>query len=276
MTPSDTTTDRADLPDADPAATAPAVDTAADGGGVALRPISIDRRAQTIDTALYAFFGTMFWLGPLWLLAIVGNIFAVWATDRWGTVEQSVWAGAFAGWQMWVVGAAGIVASHHFVPTHVAFGVTRRVTAWGVALGGTFIALAGALLTTAGFAVESWWLRDRSVVAWIGDDHVNTAASVGYPTIWLAQLLVLLAAFGGGWALHAAAAAYGNVAYLAIPVWLLPVAITSFSYANRLESGPFAIDLLRLDEPLPGFVLSIVAAGACWWAASALTRRARI
>lgn len=250
--------------------------TAAEAPGSALAPISLDRTGRVVDTGFYTFFGTMFWIGPLWLLAVVANVIAVWAVNRWGTVEQSIWSGGFAGWQTWVFGGAGISASYYFVPMHVAFGVTRRVTAWGTAIGGAAIALCGALVTVAGFAVESWWLRGRGVTAWVDDAHTDTAATIGYPTILLAQLLVLLAAFGGGWALHAAAAAFGNVAYLALPVFLAPVAVTTLTYANRLDSGPFAIEFLRLDRPLAGFAISVATIVACWWAATVLTRRARI
>lgn len=255
---------------------APAHTSEATAPAAALPPITIDQRAQTLNAALYTFVGTLFWLGPLWLLAIAGNVVAIWATDRWGAVEQSIWSGAFAGWQLWVVGAAGFSASYHFVPMHVAFGVTRRVTAWGTALGGIAIALCAALISVVGFAAESRWLDSRGITTWIDSSHTETAGAIGYPTILLAQLLVTLAAFGGGWALHAATAAFGNVAYLAIPLFLVPVAVTTLTYANRLGSGPFAEHLLRLDRPLAGFVASVVAIAACWWAATVLTRRAQV
>lgn len=87
------------------------------------RPPSEVRLAST---AAITSLGTLAWLAWVWVLTLA--VFAVVLTVvvvRGGDFDQSLWQGLGAGWQRWVVAAAGATMVPVFAPMLVTNCVTR-------------------------------------------------------------------------------------------------------------------------------------------------------
>ena len=110
--------------------------------------------APLSTTATIPVFGTLVWLAPLWAVAALGNAVALWAIARWGSMDQSLWSNALAGWQRWPVAGAGFTMIAVFLPLFVTHGATRRRLAQSAFVAmGVFVAIGTAVITV-GFALE--------------------------------------------------------------------------------------------------------------------------
>lgn len=161
------------------------------------------RRSQPAPlstTASVTTFGHLAWLGWVWVVTavvVLGIVVIVGASPE-GDLDSSLWQGAAAGWQRWLVLAAGVTTTSTFAPMLVGNGVTRAQLARSVVVTGVVLAVLGTLVIVAGYLVEGV-LFDRNgwTQALRGDDGVVDGGTL--PGLALRYGLGLAAAFVSGW-----------------------------------------------------------------------------
>jgi hypothetical protein len=184
--------------------------------------------------------GTLVWLAPLWAVTAIGNGIALWAIARWGSIDQSLWLQAFAGWQRWPVAATGFMMVAVFLPLFVTNGATRRrLNQSALVTMGVIVTIVTAVVA-AGFAVERLVYDRQDWLHAINADGTRTVSDIGYPTIVLGFLLGLIAWFIGGWLVAAGAYRFG---WLGVPpafiAAVIPIAAVEFLVFNASEMTQF-------------------------------------
>jgi hypothetical protein len=172
-------------------------------------------------------FGTLAWLGSLWLVVGVVYAGALAAISIWGSLDSSLWSEAVAGWQRWPVAAAGFAAVSSFVPMLLTNGVTRRRTSHAITVGGALLALIGAVFVVVGFGVESIVFDSNGWAHRV--DSIDNFDDLGLARVGLSFLVVLLAYFVAGWFTALAYRRWGWFAVLAVPFAAIPVVVCEFA-----------------------------------------------
>jgi hypothetical protein len=118
--------------------------------------------------------GSLRWLGWVWgVTAVVFVVVMAIIRAAGYDLENSLWQGAGAGWQRWVVFAAGVTTVPVYGPLLISNGITRQQLSWSAVVALTMVAIIGGAFITAGYAGEhalfGWynWLHvldDRTVV----------------------------------------------------------------------------------------------------------------
>lgn len=191
--------------------------------------------------------GTLAWAGWLWGLVIVGNLVAFVAVVRWGSMDESLWASTFAGWQQWPMAGAGFTMVSVFIPMMTTNGVTRARVAQGAAVTMGVLSLILAAIITAGYAIEAR-VYDGQGWSQMLKAGGRTAADTGYPTIFAAHALYMAVVFLGGWLV---AAAWYRFSWAMLPPVLLaalaPLVILEVLVLQVVDLGQF--DFLERYAP---------------------------
>lgn len=230
--------------------------------------------AARVDAASALLFGTLTWLGWVWVVGAIGNVIALGLIARWGELSQSLWAPAFIGWQHWVIGGAGVTAVAVFLELFVVHGATRRVVAWGAAANAVVLAVAIAAIAGIGFVIEGWWFRRQGWPHRVVDDGM-TSTDIGVWTIVAAVAITAAATYVSGWLAGALwmQRVSSGLPFL-LPLALIPTAVAQWLVAGA--AGVAGVDVLT-DLHRPSWwigipvTLALTALGG--WAATALTRR---
>ena len=200
-------TDAGDATDADdtPAATPPADATPRDDAAprddapAAVAPV---RPAPLSATAAITTFGTLAWVAWVWLATFVVVTGIAVAVGIWGELESSVWQGAAAGWQRWIVLASGVTAISTFAPMLLTNGVTRAQLAASAVVTGLVLAGLTAVFAAAGYLVEGVVFAQNDVVHRFGVQGTGHGGSVDVatlPGLSLEYAVTAYAAFVTGW-----------------------------------------------------------------------------
>jgi hypothetical protein len=120
-------------------------------------------RPSLARTASITTFGHLAWIGWVWLatFVVVGGVIVALGAFSDGQLLDSLWQDAGAGWQRWVVLAAGIGTTSTFAPLLVGNGVTRRRMSASVAVTMVVLAVLGAAFVAAGYLVEGAVFRSN-------------------------------------------------------------------------------------------------------------------
>lgn len=237
------------------------------------RPIGQPPLAETSSIVA---FGILSWLGCLWI--VVGVLFgiALGVISIVGELESSLWHGAVAGWQRYVVAAAGATSVGFFLRTLVGNGVTRARWAASTAVAGAVLAVLGASFILVGylgeelvFGANDW----RHVID--GDDPVALGGFADYAEVFVDHLLTLAAFFTSGWLLGVCWSRWNAAAVPAFVLCLVPVATAEVLL--RGQSGVDVVDGWSFDPPLLlGAAVSIAVTAAGCWAAARLSREIEV
>lgn len=204
--------------------------------------------APLSTTAWVPLFGTGMWLAPLWVVVLVGNGIALAAIARWGSIDQSLWMEAGAGWQRWPVGAAGYIVVAVFMPLFVTNGVTRRRLGQSAIVTMVVVAMTGAALITLGFILEGLVFEAEDWPQAVSDGG-DTIDAIGLPTVFVAFALSLAAWFAAGWLVACGVHRYGWLGLVpGLIAGLTPVVVTELLVMNRIGSTEFDV-LERLGTP---------------------------
>lgn len=229
--------------------------------------------ASLSTSASLTTFGTLAWIGWLWGLVIIGNIIALGAIVRWGSMEESLWTSAFAGWQQWPMAGAGFTMVVIFVPMMVTNGVTRARVAQAAVV--TMVGLSAVLaaLITAGYAMESRIFAGQN---WphLLEEAGRTAADIGYPAIFAAHLLWMVTVFAAGWLVAAVLYSFG---WLMVPPAVLGgiglIAVHEALVLQVVDLGQLDfLERFSPDSVWIGLVISAAVTGIGTAAAMHLTR----
>ena len=184
------------------------------------RPV---RPAPLSVTASITTFGTLAWLGWLWLLAAVGYGIALTVLAFVGERDTSLWQTVIVGWQNWPVLAAGISMVPTFGPMLITNGVTRARLASSAAITMIVLGVLGGLFVAGGFAVESLVFADqgwpRRLSGGMGFDGVAMPIQLG-----VAQGIGFAAWFVSGWLIGLAHHQLGPGLVVALVPALIPAA----------------------------------------------------
>jgi hypothetical protein len=236
---------------------------------VDIRPTVARRRGPLVRTAR-TFLGVQLALGVwLWgIVAVVAVIITV-VFDRVGRVEASTWELLDQG-PRWFLFSMAIILVAGYFPAHVANGMTRRSFTAALAVAIALTAVAYAVLTAVGYAVERAVFGGRGWPTDLQSEHLFTSTDqLGAVTLENVVVLVVYAASGmlvgaayyrvGGW--------WGT---LALPLTVGPVLV-----AESLVRTSWAGTAL---EPLLGAVRvpAGVGAGTCLLVAAVLVAVAHL
>jgi hypothetical protein len=222
-------------------------------------------------------FGHLAWLGYIWLGASVVYAMVLFAVDRWGSVDESLWPSVAAAWQRYVIFGAGVTIMTTFLRMLVRNGVTRRTVSGAATIAMGAIAVIVGLWTMAGYAVEravydaNGWtqgLRSDAVFAW-GD----------LPRAGIDSALVVAAYYAVGWIVGACFYRWGVLGGLLrlLPA-LVPAALMELVVSP--DFGGMDIDALGSWRDRPNRLVTLAAGGAVLaatvWVARRLTREAAL
>jgi hypothetical protein len=231
--------------------------------GIAASPF--DEATQVVT------FGNAVWMVWVWALAPLATAAIVFLIQRYGTVDQSMFDSLFAGWQLWLVFAAGVITVTVLLPMLVTNGATRARVAAAAATSMFLVALAATCVVVAGFALESFAYDRGGWPQLIDGTEVHGVTDIA--ALGVEHLVGGMAFFTSGWLVGLGFYRYGNDGGLPmIPPALVPAFLVGLLLNSRL--GP--IDVQVFDEgtvPLWAGVLGslvVIAIGVA--VARALTR----
>jgi ABC-type transport system involved in cytochrome c biogenesis permease component len=195
----------------------------------------------------YVFYGSMSWLAWFWGASVLLWIAAMVVVPQVAELETSMWEFLGLGWMRWVLFAAGCVLGYSSFPMLVAQGLTRRRVAQGSIAGIAAIAVAGALIVTAVYAVEGivFGLLDIDLV--VSERHLFDVPGQLW---WVAIEALLVGAMylASGWFIALGFYRWNNViGVLMIVPGLIPVVIVEAVLSSSLL--PENVDEVFLDVP---------------------------
>lgn len=229
--------------------------------------------ASLPSTAALTTIGTLAWAGWLWGLVIVGNIVALTAVVRWGSMDESLWTSVFAGWQQWPMAGAGFTMVVVFIPMMVTNGVTRRRVAQAAAVTMVLLsAFLGAIITL-GYAIEARVYEGQAWPHLLRDDG-RSAAEVGYPSIFAAHVLYMALVFAAGWMVAAVLYRFGWAAVpLGVFAGLASIVALEILVLQDLDLGQLDfLDRFSIDNVGIGLVAATALVALVTTAAMRLTR----
>lgn len=226
-------------------------------------------RRRAAEASQIMFFGTVAWLGYVWLAATLVYAVVIACVARWGSVDESLWRSLASGWQRYVVVAAGITVTTTFLRMLVRNGASRRLLSSGAVVTMWALAVILALWNVAGFAVEkaiydaNGWrqtLRADSVLAWSD-----------LPRLALDNGLIVAAYYTTGWIIGCCYTRWGPYVGTAL---LLPAVVPAAAMEFLVTPGFAGMDVDVItswrDEV---HIAATVLAGGVLLAASVLAAR---
>lgn len=236
----------------------------------ASRPVDPNRPTLS-DAAAITTFGHLAWLAWVWLTITIVYAGVIAAIARFGTVDESMWQSVVAGWQRWVVFAAGITTTTTFLRMLVRNGATRALLSSASTVTMAVIGVVAGLWITAGFAVEKL-VYDR--FGWT--QEVDGGTVLQWSDLWRVALespLVLAAYFVAGWLVGVGFYRFGVVGgiVLLLPS-MIPAALCELVASE--DVGGVGAATSWLDQPHLAITVAVGAAAiaAGVWAARRITR----
>jgi hypothetical protein len=156
--------------------------------------------ASLADTAGVTTFGHLAWIGWVWLVTFVvvgGALVAIGAFSD-GQLTSSLWQGLGAGWQRWILLAAGVTTTSTFAPLLIGNGVTRARMSASASVTMVALAVLGAAFIAAGYLIEGvvFSANDWSHVLDGGGRSIGGRMVAG---LAVRHALTLAAYFASGW-----------------------------------------------------------------------------
>jgi hypothetical protein len=234
----------------------------------ALRPPSTRRRAS--ESAQIVLFGTLAWIGYVWLAATVIYGIVIACVVRWGSLDTSLWRSLAAGWQQWVVFAAGITVSTTFLRMLLRNGATRRLVSVGAVATMSVIAGILAAWTTAGFSVEKLVYDANGWPQTLPTDVVFAWGDL--PRLALDNVLVVAVYYATGWIIGCCYTRWGAFRGTAL---LLPAAVPVAAIEFLVTPGlaGLNVDVIAAWRGEPHIAVTILAGGALLAATVAVAAR---
>jgi hypothetical protein len=227
--------------------------------------------ASLVDTASVTTFGHLAWVGWVWLAAFViasGAVVAVGAFSD-GQLTDSLWQGLGAGWQRWILLAAGISTTATFAPMLVGNGVTRARLSASVTVTMVVLAVLGSVVVAAGYLLEGvvFSANDWSHVLDGGGRTLGARMIAG---LAVRHALTFGAYFVSGWLIGIGFYRFGReggvplIVPSIVPVVLVELLLLGGG-AGMLTSGPIG-DLsgppLAVGAPASALVIGLAALAA--------------
>ena len=157
-------------------------------------------RPPMVTTAAITTLGHLAWLAWVWLAFGVVVLGAIGAYGVFGdgSVHDSLWQNFAAGWQRWVVLAAGFATTHTFAPMLIGNGVTRAQMSSSVLVTMVVLAVLGGLYITVGYLIEGalFGANDWTHTLDGGGRHLGARMIAG---LGVRYALVLAVSFAAGW-----------------------------------------------------------------------------
>jgi len=183
------------------------------------------RKPAVADAASIVTYGHLSWLGWVWVVASAIYAIVIAAVARWGEVDHSLWQPVVAGWQRWVVFAAGVTTTTTFLRMLVRNGATRALVSTASTISMAVIAAIGTAVIVVGYAIEKVVYAETGWVQGLEDGGV-----LGWDDLWLVAVempIALAAYFVSGWLIGAGFYRFGVAGGLALLLpALLPAALT--------------------------------------------------
>lgn len=157
-------------------------------------------RPPMITTAGITTLGHLAWLAWVWLACAVVVLGAIGAYGVFGdgSVQESLWQNFGAGWQRWVVLAAGFATTHTFAPMLIGNGVTRAQMSSSVLVTTVVLAVLGGLYVTVGYVLEGVLFGANDWTHHLdGGGRELGAGTIG--GLGVRYALVLAVSFAAGW-----------------------------------------------------------------------------
>jgi hypothetical protein len=211
-------------------------------------------------TAAITTLGHLGWLGWVWLAVALLYGVAMVPISIFAELDgNSIWQDAVAGWQQWLVFAAGITTVPTFAKLMITNGVTRAQLSKSSIIAMVSLGVIGGAYIAAGLAAEGLlyeandWTRElRSGAAAPG---FSTIVGIGADSV-----LVLCAYFVAGWLCVAGIYRLGWV----LGALFAPVAIVPAAFAElvlRVDAGTRidVLDDMAPDLPAAVWMLAVVA-----------------
>jgi hypothetical protein len=193
--------------------------------------------------------GSLAWLAWVWALALlVFLVLMVGGELRDATHDDSLWQGMGAGWQRWVLLAAGVTMVPTFGPMLISNGVTRATLSTAATTTMAVLAVAGAAVVVIGYAVEDAFYARNDWLHVAGAEDVPAGGLRFAAEVWLHNALGLAAYFASGWLIGAAYYRLGkDVAWLLILPGLVPAAAAEVLLDSRTGGFGFGFVVDGLD-----------------------------
>jgi hypothetical protein len=220
--------------------------------------------APLATTASMTTLGHLAWIGWLWLATAVVVVAIVLATGVGDASSSgdSLWQGAGAGWQRWLLLGAGAATTSTFGPMLIGNGVTRARLSASVQVSMVLLAVLGSLFIVGGYLLEGALydaqqrLDDGRTV-----DGVGMLAGLG-----VRYALTLAVSFLSGWLIGIGFYRYGRDGGIPlIPLCLVPLALVELLLlggGTGLSVGPLEdVSGPPLAVAAPA-ALAVIAAGA--------------
>lgn len=215
------------------------------------------RRAN--EASQIVLFGTVAWIGWVWVAATVAYAIVIASIARWGSVDQALWRSVASGWQRYVVFAAGVTVTTTFLRMLIRNGATRRLLSIGAVVTMAGVAVALSAWNVAGYAVEKAVFDDRGWSQEIADGRVFEWGDI--PRLVVDFGLVIAAYFVAGWIVGCCYVRWGAaVGTLLLPVAVLPAAAVELVVSPELAG--MDVDVVRdwLSAPHAAVSASVGAA----------------
>lgn len=232
------------------------------------QPASAGRRAG--ESAQIMVVGTLAWIGYVWLAATVIYGIVIACVIRWGSLDTSLWRSLAAGWQQWVVLAAGITVSTTFLRMMLRNGATRRLVSVGAVATMSTIAVILAVWNMAGLTVENLVYDANDWPQTLPSDVVFAWGDL--PRVALDNVLIAAVYYATGWIIGCCYARWGSFrgTALLLPA-AVPVAATEFLVTPGLAG--LNVDVLAAWRGEPHVAVTVLAGGALLVATVAVADR---
>lgn len=193
--------------------------------------------------------GSLAWLAWVWGLALVVLlVLMIGGEVRDATHDASLWQGVGAGWQRWVIFAAGITIVPTFGPMLISNGVTRATLSKAAIFTMGVLGAAGAVVIAAGYGIEDLFYARNDWVHVAGADEVPAGGLRFLAEVWLHNGLGLSAYFVSGWLIGAAYYRLGKeVAWMLILPGLVPAALAELLLDSRTGGFGFGFVMDAFD-----------------------------
>ena len=237
-------------------------------------PLDPARPAPLSATASITTFGTLAWVAWVWLATFVIVIGLAVGVGIWGDLENSLWQSAAAGWQRWLVLAAGVTALATFAPMLLTNGVTRAQLASSAVVTGLALAALVALFAVVGYLVEGVVFAQNDVVHRFdvsGREPSPTIGAAQLPGLALEYMVTAYAAYVTGWQVAIGffrSHVVGGI--LRIPAAVVPLLLVEALLGN--SPAAFIDNSWFNDRDVP-LAVTVLAAVAVLAAATQVARR---
>ena len=170
--------------------------------------------------------GHLTWLGWTWVVtAMVFTVLMAMIVRFDGHLDASLWQGAGASWQRYVIFAAGVTTMPSFLAMFVANGITRAQLAASSTIAMAAVALAGATFVIGGFVAEAV-VFDATGWSQVLDSGEPVSSGPDLVVLGLRYALLFCMWFTAGWLIGTGFYRYGFVRGVALIVpFAIPVLV---------------------------------------------------